>query len=219
MNFPKVIYFCNKTLSKMEMQTSRWKHLNPGYAIELYDDDRCAKFLQEYYGKLYVDIFRFLKDGPIKADFWRVCVLYKFGGVYSDIDNVPLCPIRDFIEPNVHFVTCSSFLERYNFNPNFIIATRGNLILNACINWYVRKYNAKTPYDYWEWSIMRALTDVLRIQSYTKMGVYHINNRLKIQIIKECRGKNHKDDYNIYKNKRVFNNRCDAWNSATHSFR
>jgi hypothetical protein len=41
---------------------------------------------------------------------------------------------------------------------------------------------------------------------------------MKIQIIEEQKGKNHYDDYNIYNDIRVFNNRQDSWNFKTHSF-
>ncbi len=106
-SIPKTIYFCNKTLDKMEKYANNWKILNPDYEIKLYDNVLCKQFLLEEYGQLYVDIFDYLTDGPIKADFWRVCILYKYGGVYSDIDNEPLVPLKDFIEPDVDFVTCS----------------------------------------------------------------------------------------------------------------
>ena len=80
--FPKTIYFCYKTLDRMEENSNKWKYLNPKYKIELYDDTMCEAFLLNEYGQLYSDIFQFLKDGPIKADFWRVCILYKYGGIW-----------------------------------------------------------------------------------------------------------------------------------------
>jgi len=86
--YPKVIYFCNKTLDKMEQYANNWKKLNPDYEIKLYDNKLCREFLVESYGEYYGEIFDFLKDGPIKADFWRACILYKNGGVYSDINNM-----------------------------------------------------------------------------------------------------------------------------------
>jgi mannosyltransferase OCH1-like enzyme len=34
--------------------------------------------------------------GVMKADFWRYAVMYFYGGVYMDIDAMPLKALRDF---------------------------------------------------------------------------------------------------------------------------
>ncbi len=166
--YPKVIYFCNKTLDKMEQFANNWKKLNPDYEIKLYDNIMCRQFLVDNYGEYYGEIFDFLEGGPIKADFWRACILYKNGGVYSDIDNMPLVPLKDFIEKDVDFVTCSAYMGGKMFNPNFIISTKEHIILKRCIDWYVNKYNNKDPYDYWGYSIMTAFTDTLKLKNYNK---------------------------------------------------
>ena len=57
-----------------------------------------------------------------------------------------------------------------------------------------------------------------RANNYNKQdGIYNYNG-LKIQILKECKGNNHYDAHNIYKNKRIFNNRYKTWDFNTHSF-
>lgn len=219
LNIPKTIYFCNKTYTKMNMMVRKWQELNPEYTMEMYDNNRCADFLLTNFGKLFVDIFDFLVDGPIKADFWRLCILYIHGGVYSDIDNEPLVPIASFLANDVDFVTCSSYIN-YQFNPNFIVARAGSPILKNCIDWYVRNYLAKKPYNYWKWSIMQAMTDTCQLKLYNKLeGIYEYGGgALKVQIIQECRGKNHYDDHNLWKGKRIFNNRVTNWNHISHSF-
>lgn len=218
--YPKVIYFCNKKISENDIKSSNnWKELNPEYDIKLYDDGMISSFLMEEYGELYKNIFDYLKDGPIKADFWRLCILYKNGGIYSDIDNMPFVPLSVFIEKDIDFVTCSSYWH-YTFNPNFIISNKENIILKKCIGWYVNKYNNNHPYDYWDWSVMNAFTQTLHLENYNKeWGVYHLGN-MKIQIIQECRGENnnHNDAHNIYKNSRVFNNRQPNWDYCLHKF-
>jgi len=220
LKYPKVIYFCNKTIGKNDISSSNnWKKLNPDYEIKLYDDEMIKSFLLKEYGELYVDIFNYLKDGPIRADFFRICILYKNGGIYSDIDILPLVPLSDFIEKDVDFVTCTSFGHfNFIFNPNFIISTKNNIILKKCIDWYVYRYNNKKIYKYWRWSIMNAFTKNLHLPNYNKKyGIYYLDD-MKIQIIEEQKGKNNYDDYNIYNDIRVFNNRQDSWDFKTHSF-
>jgi mannosyltransferase OCH1-like enzyme len=216
--YPKVIYFCNKNITEKDLISSNnWKKLNPEYKIKLYDDEMIKSFLLKEFGELYVNIFDYLKDGPIKADFWRICILYNKGGIYSDIDNLPLVSLSNFIEEDIDFATCSSYWT-YNFNPNFIISTKNNIILKKSIDWYINKYNNKDKYDYWDWSIMNCFTQVLNLENYTKeYGIYQLDD-MKIQIIKECLGTVHQDDHNIYNNIRVFNNRQPNWNHDLHKF-
>ena len=86
MEIPKVIYFCNKTLDKMKEYSNNWKRLNPEYEIRLSDNAMCEKFLLREYSLLHRDIFRFIKDGPIKADFWRICILHKYTALGSNLN-------------------------------------------------------------------------------------------------------------------------------------
>jgi mannosyltransferase OCH1-like enzyme len=217
--FPKVIYMCNKTIGPSELMSSNnWKKLNDDYEIKLYDDEMIKLFLLQDYGELYKNIFEYLKQGPIKADFWRICILYKNGGVYSDIDNMPLVPLNEFIENDIDFVTCSSYWQ-YNFNPNLIISSKDNIILKKCIDWYIKKYNNRDPYSYWGWSIMNVFTQTLHLENYKKdWGIYKLND-MKIQIIKECNGPTHYDAHNIYNNIKVFNNRLPNWDYSLHEFK
>jgi mannosyltransferase OCH1-like enzyme len=219
MPIPKTIYFCNKLICEQTLHYANvWKRMNPEYEIRVYDNAMCAEFLRDHYGELHRAIFDYVRDGPIKADFWRVCILYKYGGVYSDIDNQPLVPFADFVEPDIDFLTCSSYMGGMNFNPNLIMADKESPILKNCIDWYVKKYTNGDAYDYWGWSIMRAFTDTLILDDYHRThGIYQKEGH-RIQIVQECPGTFHGDAHNIYGQIRVFNNRYSTWNSVTHSF-
>lgn len=175
-------------------------------------------FLLKEYSESHLNLFNYIKDGPIKADFFRICILYKYGGIYSDIDNIPLVPLSDFIENEIDFATCSSYWI-FNFNPNFIISTKNNIILKKSIDWYFNKYDNNISYNYWDWSIVNAFTKNLFLQNYNKeYGLYYLDN-MKIQIIKEVPGNHHYDAHNIYNEIRVFNNRNELWDSNTHTFK
>lgn len=223
---PKVIHMCNKELDAKSIEYSNnWKKLNPDFVIRLSDQNMKRTFLQNEYPKIYTDIFDFLKDGPIKADFWRVCVLYKHGGIYSDIDIEPLIPLSKFIEQNIGFVTCSAYRDQLLFNPSFIVAPKECIILKNVIDWYIKKFENKEQYYYWSWSIMQAFTDTLLLKDYNnKEGVYiykyndNQKQQIKVQIIQEVPGKEHSDAHNIYKGMRVFNNRYKDWDHVNHCF-
>lgn len=213
MDIPKIIYMTDKELKYITIYSDNWKKLNPEYEIKLFDNTMCENFLLENYSQLHLDIFKFIPDGPIKADFWRVCVLYKYGGVYVDADVEPIIPLKDYIVKDVHFVTCLS--THGGLNPHFIMAKPNEKILSICINIYIKLYEYKQQYRYWGWSICKVMSSVLQINS-KESGVYIINN-MKYQFLKEIWDK--QDDWNIhctYNNIRVINNRYKKY--VNHQF-
>lgn len=52
-----------------------------GYEHCIYDDKDCIEFLTKYFKKNVVDKFNEL-EGAHKADLFRYCVLYIYGGIY-----------------------------------------------------------------------------------------------------------------------------------------
>ena len=86
-NIPRKIFQCYKTREDVPNKVfNTIKKLNPNWEYNFYDDKDCINFLEKFYGKEYVDKFNGFKSGAHKADLWRYCVLYIYGGVYIDID-------------------------------------------------------------------------------------------------------------------------------------
>jgi len=209
---PKNIFMCHKTVSYIQKYSQNWTRLNPEMKVYLYDDEACIKFLLEKFTKLHCDIFRFIPDGPIKCDFWRVCVLYYYGGIYVDADVEPLIPLKDFVEPGIDFLTCKSYNAGYN--PHFMISTPGNIILKNCIDTYVSFYLKKKEYGYWTWSICH----IMHISGIGDTeGIYYVGGK-KIQLIKENYGNDYYDNNCSYKGIRVLNNRYINYNYEKHTF-
>ena len=63
-----------------------WKILNPDFNVIYFSDDDIDDFFKntEYY-----DIFKKMKNGVAKADFFRICYINKFGGYWFDFDLEP----------------------------------------------------------------------------------------------------------------------------------
>ena len=210
---PKIIYMCHEKLDKIEIYSKNWKKLNPEYEIKLYDNELCKKFLLDEYSQLHLDIFNFLKDGPIKADFWRVCILNKYGGLYVDADIKPLVPLHKFIENDDDLVTCisSNFKTsclQLQLNPHFILSNKNNVILQNCIDRYIQKYINKDSYNYWKWSICNLF--IIKGIKEKKSQIIYINNT-KFKFLYE-------KDFNHceYNGEVVLNNRYD--NYKNHNF-
>ena len=119
LQIPKIIYICHKNINCLSMTHNKWKTLNPTYQIFLFDDSLCEHFLLNEYSELHYNIFKFIPDGPIKSDFWRLCILYKYGGIYVDSDIHPLIPLDNYLIPTSDFVTCITQKNK-SFNPHFI---------------------------------------------------------------------------------------------------
>ena len=206
----KIIYMCHKNLDKIKIYSKNWKKLNPEYEIKLYDDELCKKFLLDEYSQLHLDIFNFIKDGPIKADFWRICIINKYGGLYVDADIEPLVPLNKFIENDEYFVTCISYNFNKNYlewqlNPHFILSDKNNIILQKSIDRYIEYYNNNINYSYWDWSICKLLT----IEGITeeKTPIKYINDKkfkfLYEQDVNNCQYNGEivlKNRYNNYNN-------------------
>jgi hypothetical protein len=184
---PKVIYLSYKTKDIPDYVIPKWKEIYPDYEVKLYDNKDCIEFLNKEYNKEYVDIFNYIKDGPIKADFWRVCILYKYGGIYSDIDVEPVVNINKIIDNDTTFITCLS-AQFKNINPHFIVTIPNHKVLKMCIDKYLTMYRDKKKYTYWGWSIVFIMKKVLYeiFDKYlTKDGVYYDKDNNKYQFLKE----------------------------------
>ena len=87
-SIPKYVF---QTYSKDKMTTSmnhniiQLRQKNPEMQYFLFDDDMCRTFINKHFGKRVVLAFDSLIPGAYKADLWRYCVLYIYGGMYIDI--------------------------------------------------------------------------------------------------------------------------------------
>ena len=215
---PKIIFMCYKDLQPLQYSAQLWKRLNPDYEIQLYDNSMCETFLEKEYSSLHRELFKLIPDGPIKADFWRVCILYKYGGLYVDADIEPLMPLLDYIEKDVDFVTCLS-ANHYDYNPHFIMACSGDAYLKTCIDLYVQYCTTNLrPYSYHNWGIPNMFSNVIGFGFNKFMEGTYDHNGKKYQFLKEMRENigGETIQYCIWNAQRVLNN-CHS-QYKNHSF-
>lgn len=203
---PKDIYICHKNLVDIEKYSKKWKLLNPDMNIHLYDDELCIRFLKQYYPPIFSEIFLYIKDGPIKSDFWRLCVLFIYGGCYVDADIEPFVPLSHYINFDEYFVTClSEFKDSYN--PHIICCDKQNKIIYHCICEYLKYYTLKKPYSYTGWSVVFVFINVLGFRINKNIsGEYIIHNK-KFKFLKEQSRDTNGRQYCNYKGQVVLSNR------------
>lgn len=205
------LYICYKNKNIPKFIIPNLKKLNPEFNIHLYDNDDCINFLRKEYSEEHVKIFNFLKDGPIKSDFWRCCILYKKGGWYADIDIKPIKPLKSLYTKDLEFMTVKSYYGKSRLTPELIYSRKGNKLLKLCIDRYLNDYRNNKKYSYWGYSIVGIMTDeikkVLNNPINNKNNIYYDNTGKKYKILYEII-----DPKNKYNDRVIDNNEIVLYN-------
>jgi len=136
----KTIYMTYKK-QLPEKVLSRWKELNPEYAIDVSLDEDCINFLKTHFNDRLAELFKSIYNGMNKADLWRLCKLYIHGGIYADVDLVPYLNI-DYLNKETTFyaglskgpVCFQDFLVSRNPKSPLLLALLVSLISNRNLN-------------------------------------------------------------------------------------
>lgn len=84
------------------------KRFAPGYEHVFLDDEDCMSFMQTYYPSL-VAVYTRLESSAHKADLFRYCYLFRFGGVWLDIKVVLRKPLDEIFVARDQIFTVLSF--------------------------------------------------------------------------------------------------------------
>lgn len=124
----------------MKASVEALKSQNPKFKFSFFDNDDCERFLSEHYPKEVLLAFRRLIPGAYKADLWRLCVLYKYGGIYLDIkfqciNGFQLSSLLD----REYFATDGTFLENgiaYDsvYNAIIVCKKKSEYLLRGIVN-------------------------------------------------------------------------------------
>jgi len=146
---PKIIWQTMKTNEVpvfMKSYADSWINLNPEYEYRFCDDTDIIGFLKKDFPE-YLPGYQNLKYGASKADLWRYLIIYKYGGVYADIDCMCLNSLRNWVDKDAKFVTalgtnkdiCQWLIITVPKNPIFLRAaqkTLQNSMNNNCLSSY-----------------------------------------------------------------------------------
>lgn len=83
-----------------------WKELNPEFEYKYMDDSEAAQFVLNEYGQEWYNIFINLPVGVMRGDLWRYMIIYKYGGVYADLDTECLYPINSWLKEDYDMIVC-----------------------------------------------------------------------------------------------------------------
>jgi len=118
--------------------TQTWKDNNKNYSHFLFDDDDCKSFIKKNFEENVYEAYCRIIPGAFKADLWRYCILFIYGGIYVDIDTICFNNIDNFIDEDIEFMTpidlnnCP-YYGTYNLFNCFIASIPRHPILMECI--------------------------------------------------------------------------------------
>lgn len=72
--------------------------MSPTYAYRFMGTEDIVEFIESNYSKKIFESYSKLQIGAAQADFWRVLVLQKYGGVYLDVDAHLMWPLERTID-------------------------------------------------------------------------------------------------------------------------
>lgn len=132
---PPHIFQCwkNKEVSPEMDQALQSFKSQKGYQHFLFSDQECYNQLLVDYGQRFADAFASLVPGAFKADFWRYCVLYKYGGVYSDAKATLLRDLDEIIRPQDELILVRDLPASCLLNA-FIACKAGHPLLKITID-------------------------------------------------------------------------------------
>jgi len=120
---PKKIYQTHKDYnlsSNLKSLIHNMVSLNPEFEYTFMDNDECFKFIEENFDKDFFEMYKNLPLDIMRADVWRVAVIYVNGGIYCDTDVLFYKPISPLIE-NEDLVV---FTESGGGVSNFFFASK-----------------------------------------------------------------------------------------------
>lgn len=160
---PQVLFLTYFTSEAVPAKVfDRWRHLNPEYDIVFFSDYDCEYCIEHFYGERYLRLYRAVPHPALRCDFFRLCLLYVYGGVYCDIDLVPYVGLTSLLEATVTFASCIA-CNRCSLFQAFLATSRRNPIVLESISTFVQLYET-TAYDgscVGNWSGVNVMWDAL----------------------------------------------------------
>jgi len=126
-------------ICEMKKLTESWISHNPTYKYHLFDEDMRKKCIKEHFDENIYRAYCRIIPGGAKADLWRFCVLYIYGGVYIDIDTFCYNSIDIFLNEEIEFMSVvdlnnSPNIGKHNLFCTFIATIPKHPILLDSIN-------------------------------------------------------------------------------------
>jgi mannosyltransferase OCH1-like enzyme len=121
---------------KMKETIELLKSVNNDCNVYIFDKEDRVNFIKKYFMKEIVDAYNSLIPGAYKADLWRYCILYKFGGIYQDIKFQSINDFKysELLLNNMEYYVRDCDMSGRGIANGMIICKPRNQIILKCIN-------------------------------------------------------------------------------------
>jgi hypothetical protein len=106
--------------NEIQYIVDKLKNENPEFHHYLYDNNMRREFIKNNFNNIIVKTYDKLLPGAFKADLWRYCVLYIYGGIYIDIKMETVNNFKLFEWTNKEYFIGSSDIVKNETNRNGI---------------------------------------------------------------------------------------------------
>jgi mannosyltransferase OCH1-like enzyme len=153
---------------------------NPEFQHFLYDDQECRDFISKNFDVDVLYAYDSLIPGAYKADLWRYCVLYKYGGIYIDIKYQCANGFKLIQLTDKEYYVKDREQNRDGIYNAFMICKAGEHIMEKCINQVVEnvrnRFYGKSPLDITGPNMM---TDLFTKNEVRNLVILYLHNNGK----------------------------------------
>lgn len=180
---PKIIHqtWYKKDLpTPIQVSIDNMMRLNKDYDYYLYDDIEMKNFVHDNYDEKIIKAFDSIEIGAMKADLWRYLVLYKFGGVYLDIDSLIFADLSNLITDDRAIIT-----REGNFNlfvQWMLIFPKNHPLLKICIEKCVDNIMGSTKQDVTKMTGPNVFSDSIRQFTHDELIYSKSDDEINTQI-------------------------------------
>ncbi|MBF0556170.1 MAG: hypothetical protein HQK96_16745 [Nitrospirae bacterium] len=101
----------------------RWKELNSSWQYRYFDDKMCEDFISSEYEDEWVELYLGLPLGAMRADLWRYLAIFRYGGVYADIDTFCEVPLDNWVNKDFGIIVSAQDIVHFS---QWIFAAKSN---------------------------------------------------------------------------------------------
>lgn len=101
------------------------KQINNNFLFIVWDDNMIRELISNY-DKKYLDLYDNYKSNAQKADLARYLIIYKYGGIYLDMDTWCIKNLKDFLKYKFFCTDVGKYIKHNNNNifgavPNHVL--------------------------------------------------------------------------------------------------
>lgn len=205
---PKTIYLYHSELQENINYSDKWFSFNPEYTIRICGYDACKTMMRNNLPSIFYQTFMKISNHEVKADFFKLCILYHYGGIMVDVDLEPLCSLNSFIG-TADIVLCKAMEEdtTHKYSTKFIaFYSESNLLKELLYRFINNSLAGHNIFNAATWDLSKMIEQIIVHENIHRGGIYQLN-KLTLQILEQQSGTFFYDACIIYNKKRIMNDR------------